>query len=210
MTIKLHHLNDSRSMRILWLLEEAQIPYQLIRYQRDATTMQAPDSLKVIHPLGKSPVIEDNGKKIVESGAIVEYLINRYARHLAPAQESDDYVEYLQWIHFAESSAMLPILIKLFNQFESQSGTKLNFLDNYAAQEFDKVFSYLDNCLAERTFMVGDNFSGADLMLGYVVDLLLSRFHLAERYPHIQRYDQQLKQRPSWQKVVEIEAAANH
>ncbi|HHX06303.1 MAG TPA: glutathione S-transferase, partial [Pseudomonas sp.] len=114
--IKLHHLNASRSIRILWLLEEIGQPYEIIKYQRDANSNLAPQSLKAIHPLGKSPVIELDNKVIAESGAIVELLIKRFAPELAPDQLSAEYSDYLQWIHFAESSAMLPFLLKVFNR----------------------------------------------------------------------------------------------
>jgi glutathione S-transferase len=113
--ITLHHLDQSRSFRILWLLEEIKQPYELKRYYRDSSTHLAPDSLKTIHPLGKSPVLEWDGKVIAESGAIVELLIQKLAPHLAPDMDESTYVDYLQWIHFSESSAMLPFLLKTFN-----------------------------------------------------------------------------------------------
>lgn len=208
MALTLHHLNDSRSVRILWLLEEAGIPYELVRYQRDATTHLAPPSLKAIHPLGKSPVIEDAGKVISESGAIVEYLIARYAPHLAPAADTPEYIDYLQWIHFAESSAMLPVLLKIFGQFEQKTGTRLNFLEGYADDEFAKVFRFLNDTLATKRFIVGDSLSGADFMLGFVINIALEQLAAGERFPHIQRYAQRLKSLPGWQKVQDIEANA--
>ena len=208
MALTLHHLNDSRSVRILWLLEEAGIPYELVRYQRDAKTHLAPESLKAIHPLGKSPVIEENGKIIAESGAIVEYLIARYAPHLAPAADTPDYIDYLQWVHFAESSAMLPVLLKIFGEFEQKTGTRMNFLAGYADTEFEKVFGFLNETLATRQFIVGDALSGADIMLGFVVNTALDQLNAGERFPHLQRYAQRLKSLPGWQKVQEIEANA--
>lgn len=208
MGITLHHLNDSRSVRILWLLEEAGIPYNLVRYQRDAKTHFAPGSLKAIHPLGKSPVIEENGKIIAESGAIVEYLISRYAPHLAPTADSPDYIDYLQWVHFAESSAMLPVLLKIFGEFEQRTGTRMNFLASYADNEFSKVFGFLDATLAERQFIVGDTLSGADIMLGFAINTALDQLNAGERFPHLQRYAQRLKNLPGWQKVQDIEANA--
>lgn len=206
MALTLHHLNDSRSVRILWLLEEAGIPYELIRYQRDIKTHLAPASLKAIHPLGKSPVIEENGKIIAESGAIVEYLIARYAPHLAPAADTTDYIDYLQWIHFAESSAMLPVLLKIFGEFEQKTGTQMNFLADYADNEFGKVFGFLNDTLADRQFIVGDSLSGADIMLGFVVNTALDQLNAGERFPHLQRYAHGLKSLPGWQKVQDIEA----
>ena len=208
MALTLHHLNDSRSVRILWLLEEAGIPYQLVRYQRDAKTHLAPESLKAIHPLGKSPVIEENGKIIAESGAMVEYLIARYAPHLAPAADTPDYIDYLQWVHFAESSAMLPVLLKIFGNFEEKTGTQLNFLAGYADNEFAKVFGFLNDTLAGRQFIVGDSLSGADIMLGFVVNTALDQLNAGDRFPHLQRYARLLKSLPGWQKVQDIEANA--
>ncbi|WP_323635031.1 glutathione S-transferase [Pectobacterium polaris] len=208
MGLKLHHLNDSRSVRILWLLEEAGIPYELVRYQRDEKTHLAPASLKAIHPLGKSPLIEEEGKIIAESGAIVEYLINRHAKHLAPDANAAEYIDYLQWIHFAESSAMLPVLLKIFGEFEKNTGTTLNFLEDYADNEFEKVFSFLDDSLSSKEFIVGDTLSGADIMLGFVINTVVERLVPSERFPNIQRYSQRLKNLPSWKKVQAIESHA--
>ncbi|WP_233955564.1 glutathione S-transferase family protein [Pectobacterium versatile] len=206
MGLKLHHLNDSRSVRILWLLEEAGIPYELVRYQRDEKTHLAPAPLKAIHPLGKSPLIEEDGRIIAESGAIVEYLINRYARHLAPDADEAEYIDYLQWIHFAESSAMLPVLLKIFGEFEKNTGTTLNFLEGYADNEFEKVFSFLDDSLSSREFIVGDTLTGADIMLGFVINIVVEKLVPSERFPNIQRYSQRLKNLPSWQKAQAIES----
>ncbi|WKV50339.1 glutathione S-transferase family protein [Dickeya fangzhongdai] len=206
MTIRLHHLNDSRSMRILWLLEEAQLPYELIRYQRNPQTQLAPEALKAIHPLGKSPVVEIDGKVIAESGAIVEYIIRQYAPQLAPDEQDACYADYLQWIHFAESSAMLPVLLKVFNQFEKNTGQTLKFLDDYAEVEFKKVFSYLNDYLASREFIVGQRLTGADFMLGFVVKLVTERFNLGQQYPHILRYAQRIADIPSWRKAQRLES----
>jgi glutathione S-transferase len=113
--IVVHHLNDSRSQRILWLLEELQLPYEIKRYQRDARTRLAPPELKAVHPLGKSPVITDDGRVVAESGAIVDYIIRRHGGgRLQPEPASAAYDDYVQWLHFAEGSAMLPLLLKLY------------------------------------------------------------------------------------------------
>src|SRR4029079_8383438 len=111
--IRVHHLNNSRSQRVPWLLEELGIPYEIARYQRNKATMLAPDELKRAHPLGKSPVIEDDGKKFAETGLIVEYLVERYGPDLAPSRDSDLYWRYRYWMHYAEGSAMPPLLLKL-------------------------------------------------------------------------------------------------
>ena len=203
--ITLHHLNASRSLRILWLLEEMGEPYTLIRYQRDPATRLAPASLKNIHPLGKSPVIELDGHVLVESGAIVEYLIRRFAPRLEPAFSSPDYLPYLQWIHFAESSAMVPVLLKLFTQFEINAGTQLKFLDGYTRTEFDKVLGFLDSALANRTFIVGDTLSGADFMLAFVAITVVEQMQCGAQYPHVQAYLQRLAELDSWKRALKLE-----
>lgn len=205
MTITLHHLNKSRSARILWLLEEAGLPYTLVSYQRDSRTQLAPPELLAIHPLGKSPIIEDNGRVIAESGAIIEYLIQRYAPHLAPDTDDPEYVDYLQWIHFAESSAMLPVLLRVFNQFETESGTQLNFLENYAYNEFSKVFAFIEKKLEKASYLVGDHLTGADIMLGFTLDTALNSSPDPEHYPAIRQYLERLKQLKSWIRATEIE-----
>lgn len=135
--ITLHHLNKSRSKRIIWLLEELGIDYNVIAYQRDSQTFLAPATLKAIHPLGKSPVIEDDGWVVAESGAITEYLINKYAADtLAPKPGTEEYVAYSQWLHFAESSAILPLLLKMF---VDKDGCTTNFMAGYADDEIAKL-----------------------------------------------------------------------
>ena len=204
--LKLHHLNASRSMRILWLLEEIGQPYEVIQYKRDANSNLAPQSLKAIHPLGKSPVLELDGKVVAESGAIVELLIKRFAPHLAPDEQSAEYCDYLQWIHFAESSAMLPVLLKMFNRYESKCGTALKFLDSYAEIEFTKVFSYLNDYLEGKRFLLADRLTGADFMLGFAVQSALQVLKQAHKYPHLTDYIDHLQSLGSYQRALSIEA----
>lgn len=205
MSIILHHLNASRSFRILWLLEEINQPYELKSYFRDKATNLAPQELKNIHPLGKSPVIELNGKVIVESGAIVEILIEKFAPQLMPAKDSDSYLDYLQWVHFSESSAMVPYLLNIFNSIELKNGTQLKFLDQYAQTELDKVFSYLDQQLVGKRFLVGDNLTGADFMIGFVVYGLINSLNIRSKYLNIEQYVKGLENLESWQKAMSIE-----
>lgn len=199
--ITLHHLNQSRSKRIIWLLEELGVDYQIKAYQRDAVTHLAPEALKAIHPLGKSPVLEDNGQVIVESGAITEYLVERYGKHLMPAQDSVGYVEYLQWLHFAESSAMLPALMTLFVGMEP---VKTEFLASYASTELSKVMPHLDNVLKDKTYLVDDTLSGADIMMSFIPEVLTMLEQL-DHYPHIQRYYQTLLTHEKFQRANELE-----
>lgn len=210
MSIILHHLNASRSFRILWLLEEINQPYELKGYLRDKTTNLAPQELKNIHPLGKSPVIELDGKVIVESGAIVEILIEKFAPQLMPAKDSDSYLDYLQWVHFSESSAMVPYLLNIFNSIELKNGTQLKFLDQYARTELDKVFSYLDQQLVGKKFLVGDCLTGADFMIGFVVYGLINSLNIRSKYLNIEQYVKSLENLESWQKAMSIEQNLHH
>ena len=203
--IILHHLNQSRSIRILWLLEEIQQPYTLKWYYRDAKTHLAPNDLKQVHPLGKSPVLELDGKMIAESGAMVEILIQKFASYLVPDLSDPDYSDYLQWIHFAESSAMVPFLMKTFNGIETQQGTKLVFLENYAQAEFDKVFGFLNNYLQGKDFLVANRLTGAEFMMGFVLHNVIYNMKQGEKYPNIKRYVDSLAQLDSWQKAMHIE-----
>ncbi|WP_336168826.1 glutathione S-transferase family protein [Acinetobacter sp. 161(2023)] len=205
MSIILHHLNASRSFRILWLLEEINQPYELKSYFRDKTTNLAPQELKNIHPLGKSPVIEFNGKVIAESGAIVEILIEKFAPQLMPAKDSDSYLDYLQWVHFSESSAMVPYLLNIFNSIELKNGTQLKFLDQYAHAELDKVFSYLDQQLVGKKFLVDNCLTGADFMIGFVVYGLINSLNIRSKYLNIEQYVKGLENLESWKKAMSIE-----
>jgi len=200
--IKLHHLNQSRSKRIIWLLEELGVDYEIVPYLRDSVTFLAPPELKAIHPLGKSPVVEEHGKVITESGAITEYLISKYAAdRLAPELGSDDHLDYVQWLHFAESSAALPLLLKTF---VAKDGAQMNFLPDYAEIEVDKVMSYVDQRLEGKRYLVADKLTGADIMMSFIVDIL-GKYGLLERYANIASYAKQLATHTSWLKAEELE-----
>lgn len=202
--IRLHHLNQSRSLRILWLLEEIGEPYELVSYQRDAKTNLAPDSLKQVHPLGKSPVIEIDGDVISESGAITKLLIERFAHEqLCPDPKSADYGHYLQWIDFSESSLMVPLLLELFTK---KAGINDNeFLEGYIHQEKTKLLSYLNDAVDGKSYIVGDKLSGADFMLSFDLIMLAKRGEI-ENYPHIKQYAQQLASLDSYKRAMHIEA----
>jgi glutathione S-transferase len=200
--IKLHHLNKSRSKRIIWLLEELGVDYEIISYQRDATTFLAPPELKAIHPLGKSPVIEDDDLIISESGAITEYLINKYGKgKLAPQENSTDYVQYLQWLHFAESSAITPLLLKMFIE---KDGCQTNFIADYANTEISKVIGYFNQQLVGKNYLVAEKLSGADIMMSFIVEILANNGALA-KYPELQRYAKQLATHASFIKAQQLE-----
>jgi glutathione S-transferase len=201
--IKLHHLNQSRSKRIIWLLEELDIDYEIIAYQRNSDTFLAPDELKNIHPLGKSPVIEDKGKVIAESGAITDYLITQYGNgQFSPDKQSDEFIEYQQWLHFAESSAMVPFLLKLFI---TKDGCKTNFIADYADTEIAKILGYLNQHLSGKNYVVGESLSGADFMMSFVVERLEQSGALAY-FPEIARYLTHLKSHEKYHTANELEA----
>ena len=202
--IRLHHLNQSRSLRTLWLLEELGVPYEVVSHQRDAKTHLAPESLKAVHPLGKSPVIEMDGQIYAESGAITELLIERFApERLRPATDSSDYGYYLQWIDFAESSLMLPLMLELFTK---KAGIDDNeFLNSYIDTEKTRLFEYLDASVKGKSFIVGDKLSGADFMLSFDLIILAKRQKL-DAYPHIRQYAEQLASLDSYQRAMQLEA----
>lgn len=200
--ITLHHLNQSRSKRIIWLLEALDQPYQIKAYQRDAVTHLAPAELKQIHPLGKSPVIEDDGLVIAESGAIVEYLVEKYAADsLAPAKGTPEYAAYLQWLHFAESSGILPLLL---NYFLKREPAKTEFLEGYSLMEAHKILAYLNQHLTDNTWLIGDEFSAADILNSFVIEIAASLELLAE-YPALQSYLKALMANPQAQKANQLE-----
>ncbi len=200
--IELHHLNNSRSQRILWLLEELGLDYEIVRYQRDPVTRFAPPAIKAVHPLGKSPVIRDGGLVVAESGAIVEYLVGKYGNgRLSPPVDfnSPDYVSYLQWLHFAEGSAMLPLLLKLYVGRLKEAGAPLV---PRIESELKNHFDYMSTSLGDRDYFVGNTFSAADIQLSFVLDAGGSRGPLKD-YPNLVRLDERLRARPAHQRAIE-------
>ncbi len=201
--IVLHHLNRSRSKRIIWLLELLEIPYQIKAYQRDPNTHLAPPELKKVHPLGKSPVIEEDGLVIAESGAIIEYLTEKYGKgRLAPPKDAREYPIYLQWLHFAESSAALPLLLCYFLDIEEKPTV---FLDGYSKKEFSLILGYLDSHLHSNKWLMGDMFTAADIMLSFIIEMSAQMGALQEDYPALQRYLQDLGNAPAAQRASELE-----
>jgi glutathione S-transferase len=200
--IEVHHLNNSRSQRILWLLEELGLAYEIVPYRRDAVTRLAPPELKAVHPLGKSPVIRDAGLVVAESGAIVEYLVGRYGNgRLAPARDfaSPDYVAYLRWLHFAEGSGMLPLMLKLYVGRLKEAAAPLSpRIDSELANHF----GYMSAALGTHDYFVADTFSAADIQLSFVLDAGASRGPLKD-YPNLAALHERLKARPAYQRAVE-------
>ena len=200
MTLIVRHLNNSRSQRILWLLEELGVPYEIRHHQRDAVTNLAPPELLNIHSLGKSPVIEDDGKIIYESGAIVEYLCERHGgAHLVPARGTDDHIRYLEWLHFAEGSAMTPFLLHIYT---SRLGEAAAPLRPRIDQQLESHFRYMEDRLRPSGYFVGDSLTGADIMLSFPAEAAV-KMGLAADKPKLATFVASIHARPAYQAALE-------
>jgi glutathione S-transferase len=198
--IVVHHLNDSRSQRVLWLLEELGVPYEIERYQRDATTRLAPAALKAVHPLGKSPVITDDGRTVFESGAIVDYLIRRHGDgRLAPPPESDAYDDYQQWLHYAEGSAMLPLMLELYVSRLGEAGAPLR---PRIESEIGNHLGFVDGWLAGRQWLLGDAFTGADIQMSFVGEVA-GVFGKRSPYANLDAWVKRFHARPAYKRALE-------
>jgi glutathione S-transferase len=196
--ITVHHLNESRSQRVLWLLEELAVPYEIKHYARDTTTRLAPPELKAVHALGKSPVLQDGGTTIIESGAIVDYLIRTYgAGRLMPTMGSADYETYNQWLHYAEGSAMLPLLLKLYVGRLGEAGAPLN---PRITSELDNHLGYINRALDSREWLVGDQLTGADVQVSFVAEAARG---LRANYPHMDAWVRRFQARPAYRRALE-------
>ncbi len=168
--ITVHHLNQSRSKRVLWLLEELNMPYELVLHQRDAKTHLAPASLKAIHPLSKAPVIVEGNITLCESGAITEYILDQDKQNvLRPLLNSAEYYSYLQWIHFAEGSLALPVITKMFMKMEARQGGEP--MDSYIGKEIELDLAYIESVLGNSDFFAGSAFSAADIMMTITLEM---------------------------------------
>jgi glutathione S-transferase len=202
--LTLHHLNDSRSQRILWLLEELGTPYEIKQYQRDATTRLAPPELTAVHPLGKSPVITDGGVTIAESGAVVDYLVRKYGQGngkpaLMPAPGSADYEAYNEWLHYAEGSAMLPLMLNLYVSRLKEAGAPLHpRIDS----ELKNHLGYVDGALKGREFFVGNSLTGADIQMSFVGEMAKVFDKLAP-FKNLAAWLTRMHERPAFQRSVE-------
>ncbi len=197
--IVVHHLNNSRSQRILWLLEELGLDYEIRFYKRNEIN-RAPEELKAVHPLGKSPVIEDGDLKIAESGAAVDYLIRTYGKgKFMPALGSPDYEAYNEWMHFAEGSAMTPMLLKLFTSLLGEAGQPIQPIID---AEIALHLGYMDSHLRGRKFFVGDDLTGADIMNLFVLEAASARTGLDD-YGNLVAYVKAMHARPAYKKGLE-------
>jgi glutathione S-transferase len=214
--IRVHHLNNSRSQRILWLLEELGLPYEVVRYQRDAKTMLAPPELRAVHPLGKSPVITDDNITVAESGAIIEYLVERYGQgRLQPALGTPERLRYTYWLHFAEGSAMPPLLLKLVFSFLPKSpalpallrplvrkvseGAQKSFIDPQILQQLN----YFEAELGRHEWFAGDSFSAADIQMSFPLEAAAARGGLDKKWPKVSAFLQKIHDRPAYQRALE-------
>jgi glutathione S-transferase len=168
--ITVHHLNKSRSKRVLWLLEELKMPYQRIDYQRNAKTNLAPESLKAVHPLNKAPIIVEGDITLCESSTIMEYILDQdVEKRLRPVKGTQEYYQYLEWSHFAEGSLALPVMFTLFMGMETRSGDQE--MDGYIAKEVAVDFGYIESVLAERDYFAGVQFTAADIMMQVMLEI---------------------------------------
>ncbi len=214
--LTVHHLNNSRSQRVLWLLEEIGLPYRIERYQRDPQTMLAPPELRKVHPLGKSPVIEDEGLVLAESGAIVDYLAQRYgaAQRLIPSPESPDRLRYTYWLHYAEGSMMPPLLLSLvFSRLPK--GPMPFFLRPIVAGIADKVrrgfvkpqielhLDYVEAELSRNEWFAGSHFTAADIQMSFPLEAAAARAGLGAQRPRSAAFLERIHARPAYRRALE-------
>ncbi len=213
--ITVHHLNNSRSQRVLWLLEELELPYRIERYERDKTTNLAPPELMRVHPLGKSPVIDDNGAVFAETGAIVEHIIDVHGGgRLRPDPDTDDFRRYKYWLHAAEGSYMPPLVLALMvGRIESApmpffakpiarklaKGIRDGYLDHTAKALFD----YADAELSARAWLAGDNFSAADIIMSFPLETGVTRIEAAKKSAAIIGFLKRIHDRPAYVRALE-------
>ena len=196
--IVIHHLNNSRSQRILWLMEELGVPYEIKHYARDKVTNLAPPELLAIHPLGKSPVVSAGDEVLAESGMIIDVLARRNLSDLAVDVGSHDYPQYAHWLHFAEGSAMLPFMLALYTGRLGGAGAPLQ---PRIQAEITNHLSYVENHLAGRTYFVGDRLTGADIQMSFIGEMAKVNGALAN-LPNLKAWLDRMHSRPQWQTAL--------
>ena len=213
--IIVHHLNNSRSQRVLWLLEELGLEYEIVRYQRDSQTMLAPPELRAIHPLGKSPVISDGDIVVAESGAICEYLIDTYgAGRMAPPRGTPERRRWTYFLHYAEGSLMTPLLMKLvFDRIETSpapffvrpivSRLAQRVKRVYITPQINQHMNYLEGELGKYTWFAGDEFSAADIQMSFPLEAAAARGGLDEAWPRLMAFLDRIHRRPAFQRALE-------
>lgn len=212
--IQLHHLNNSRSQRLLWALEELALDYEIVCYERDPKTMFAPDSLKKIHPLGKAPVLVDGKVTLAESGAIIEYLLQMYGPQFLPEKQSDHYQDYLYWLHYAEGSLMPYLLLKLV--FDKVKSSPMPFVvkpiaktiankatDTFIGPNISNHMAFINSHLSKNTWFAGDQLTGADFQMSFPLEACVARgIATKQEHPHIVDYVSRFQNRPAYQKAL--------
>jgi glutathione S-transferase len=213
--ITVHHLNNSRSQRVLWLLEELELEYQVQHYQRDPVTMLAPSSLRAIHPLGKSPVVTDNGLTLAESGAIIEYLVEQYGNgSLVPAAATPQRLRYRYWLHYAEGSAMPLLLLKLiFGRLARPPMPALlrplaaligrGMQSKYIDPQLRIHLAFMEAELNKSSWFAGDAFTAADIQMSFPVEGAYSRGVLDSHYPNLLKFLEAIHARPAYRRAIE-------
>jgi glutathione S-transferase len=213
--ITLHHLENSRSQRVLWLLEELGLPYTVKRYKRDPKTMLAPPELRKVHPLGKSPVVSDGKTTVAESGAIVEYLVGRHGGgRLVPAEGTPEKLRYTYWLHFAEGSAMPPLLMKLvFDKIRTApvpffikpivKGIAHKVTSSYIDPNIESQLAFMEAELAKRPWFAGDEFSAADIQMSFPLEAAAAHAGLDARYPKLSDWLARAHARPAYLRALE-------
>ena len=213
--IVVHHLENSRSQRVLWLLEELGIPYEVKRYARDAQTMLAPPTLRAVHPLGKSPVVTDDGQTVAESGAIVEYLVGRYGGgRLAPPEGTPERQRYTYWMHYAEGSLMPPLLLKLV--FDRVEGAPMPFFvkpiarsiagrakSSFIGPQIDLHLDFVEGELAKSTWFAGSELTAADIQMSFPLEAAAARGGLDARRPRTMAFLERVHTRPAYRRALE-------
>ena len=200
--ITIHHLNNSRSQRVLWLLEELALEYKIKHYERDQKTMLAPESLREIHPLGKSPVITDDDLTLAESGAIIEYLVERYGEgRLAPKLGTKEHLRYKYWLHYSEGSAMPLLVMKLIFDNFGLGDSSAN--REFVAPQIKLHFDYIESELAKNTWFVGEEFTAADVQMSFPLEAVAAQVGLDASHPQIMGFLERIHARPAYQRALE-------
>ncbi|CAE6737665.1 glutathione S-transferase [Paraburkholderia haematera] len=210
-----HHLNNSRSQRVLWLLEELGVPYEIKRYERDSKTMLAPPELRAVHPLGKSPVITDDGQTLAESGAIIEYLVGKYGQgRFAPAAGTPEHLRYTYWMHYAEGSAMPPLLLKLIALriasapmpfFAKPIARKIasTLQSSFIDPQLKLHLGYINKELSATGWFVGNDFTAADVQMSFPLEAATARGGMEGQIPAVVDFLKRIHARPAYQRALE-------
>ena len=210
--ITVHHLNNSRSQRILWMLEEIGQDYQVKHYQRDKQTQLAPKELFNVHPLGKSPVITDGEITVAESGAIIEYLAQTYAKQMIPQNNTEAYRQYIYWLHFSEGSLMPQLLLKLvFDKIKTApmpffvkpiaKGIANKVLNGYTLPNIKNNMDFIESHLAQSKWFAGEIFTGADIQMSFPLEASMARVN-TDAHPHTKAFVDRIHALDNYKKAL--------